>query len=362
MLSSGFWTSAIPKGFSTSIRMLASGEQPGLLMPGETIRVPVYYAGWLKPWDFRYPPFEFKVVALTSDDQRQVPWSLLQPTLKPAEVDDDAWAAIWENATSAIGSTVGDFVSMLSRNAVYLSKIGSEARDINALLSFEILKASGGVVSFDGSGVQRRFGHQFGRDQFCGSRDPSRGISPIAIDWVLWATDGAIRGISAWRRWTMAQLQLSQEMAPKASISLTVESEIAISRARATGPRWSALGILSHSPEEMEANRYSIPADIFVRSEDRNGNSISLQYENNQLSSLTHSNGRSIELRYNASGLVSEVEDSLGRVVAYSYDAGSHLVSYTDSSGRITEYDYSASQRPTKAACPHGDQASRRPG
>ena len=51
-LSSGFWTSVMPEGFANEVQFLASGETPGLLQPGESRRVPIYYAGWQKPWDF----------------------------------------------------------------------------------------------------------------------------------------------------------------------------------------------------------------------------------------------------------------------------------------------------------------------
>jgi hypothetical protein len=45
-LSQGFWTSAVPEGFSNTVKMLGSGAIPGILQPGESGRIPVYYAGW----------------------------------------------------------------------------------------------------------------------------------------------------------------------------------------------------------------------------------------------------------------------------------------------------------------------------
>ncbi|MEK7674817.1 MAG: LamG-like jellyroll fold domain-containing protein [Verrucomicrobiota bacterium] len=58
-LVEGFWTSAQPEGFSHSIQILASGNTPGVLQPGESVQVPVYYAGWQQPWDFTYQPLYF---------------------------------------------------------------------------------------------------------------------------------------------------------------------------------------------------------------------------------------------------------------------------------------------------------------
>src|SRR5262249_7427833 len=46
-VTSGFWPSATPEGYSQSVQFLASGSVPGVLEAGESITVPVYYAGWL---------------------------------------------------------------------------------------------------------------------------------------------------------------------------------------------------------------------------------------------------------------------------------------------------------------------------
>ena len=48
----GLVTNTIPDGYGNTIQILASGEIPGVLLPGESITVPVYYAGLQQPWDF----------------------------------------------------------------------------------------------------------------------------------------------------------------------------------------------------------------------------------------------------------------------------------------------------------------------
>jgi hypothetical protein len=42
LVTSGFWTSALPAGFSHTVQILASGATPGVLQPGESERIPVY--------------------------------------------------------------------------------------------------------------------------------------------------------------------------------------------------------------------------------------------------------------------------------------------------------------------------------
>ena len=58
----GYWTAADPEGFSHSIQILASSpSSPGVLQPGDSVTVPIYYSGWQQPWDFSYPPVSWNL-------------------------------------------------------------------------------------------------------------------------------------------------------------------------------------------------------------------------------------------------------------------------------------------------------------
>ena len=59
-LVEGFWTDGVPDGFSHSVELLASGEVPGQLQPGESERIPGYYAGLL-PLSENDGVFEYQV-------------------------------------------------------------------------------------------------------------------------------------------------------------------------------------------------------------------------------------------------------------------------------------------------------------
>ena len=52
--TSGYWTSAIPEGYSNTVQILACGKVPGVLEPGESVTVPVYYAGMQEPWSVSF--------------------------------------------------------------------------------------------------------------------------------------------------------------------------------------------------------------------------------------------------------------------------------------------------------------------
>ncbi len=82
------WTSALPYGNSPQLEILASGTVPGVLEPGESETVPVYYSGMLQPWNLSETQFKFDIRIFTASDTDSVDWSSLQSTLKPPGVSN----------------------------------------------------------------------------------------------------------------------------------------------------------------------------------------------------------------------------------------------------------------------------------
>ncbi len=75
----GYWTNTTPAGFSQTVQFLASGAIPGILEPGESITVPVYYGGWLhSQWDFSRPPIYFTLGDLDTTNTQTLEWSSLK--------------------------------------------------------------------------------------------------------------------------------------------------------------------------------------------------------------------------------------------------------------------------------------------
>ena len=103
----GFWTASLPQGFANSVQFLASGGTPGLLQPGESETVPVYYAGWQQPWNFGYPPIYFSLGIITVTNTGIVDWQTLKANMKPVTIPTDAWDAIFGNLTNRVGNTLG---------------------------------------------------------------------------------------------------------------------------------------------------------------------------------------------------------------------------------------------------------------
>jgi YD repeat-containing protein len=81
--------------------------------------------------------------------------------------------------------------------------------------------------------------------------------------------------------------------------------------------------------------------------EDTNGNQVKCDYAGGQLTALTHSSGRALQLSYNSVGRLQRLTDLFGRVVTYTYDsANEHLTSVQDYDGKVTAYTYSSGQGP----------------
>ncbi len=139
----GFWTTAIPQGFANTVQFLGNGSVPGLLQPGDSVTVPVYYAGWQQPWNFGYPPFQYTVGVLTVTNTTPVGWDSLKSGMQPPSISDEVWDVLWSNFTKSAGVTWGDYVRMLDSDSLYLNRLGDTVNGVSDLLSFEFAKADG---------------------------------------------------------------------------------------------------------------------------------------------------------------------------------------------------------------------------
>ncbi len=335
-LSTGFWTASMPEGFANSVQFLASGATPGILHPGESRRVPVYYAGWQKPWDFDYPPLQWSVGVLATDNATPVDWDQLKAGMRPQHAREDAWEIVWNNFIALAGSTWGDYVSMLGRNAQYLHRQGVAVMNAESLLAFSMRLADG--------------------------------ISPVGK--LAGAADAAVRAPGLPILFSRSFLQPISRRFERGDLGrgwthnwcqkLSVREDQTVILTDSTGtPRL-------FSPDSLRPRRYlAQPGDhgdmravndsfrltevngvVFVYQngllayvEDPNGNRITCDYAGNRLIRLRHSAGSSLEFTYSPDGFIASVADHVGRQTRYSYD-GEHLVSVQAHDGRITMYTY----------------------
>ena len=338
-LSRGFWTSAIPKGFAHTVQFMASGTVPGVLQPGESGRVPVYYTGWKQPWDFSYPPITWTVSVLDDTITESIDWTSLKAEMRPYFIREDAWEAIWANFTVQVGDTWGDYGAMLADNANYLGQLGYREEDVSQLLALEFRKAEGlNPLSYLGTavdalvqapGIPIVFSRSFGQ--------------PISRRYELGPLG---RG---WRHnWEFTVTK--EEDGTVIIMDMTGTPRIFQPDGRHPGTYLAQPGDYGKLTDAAGGNLILRETDGFQSAftsdgklafvEDTNKNRITCGYSGDLLTSLTHSSGQSLSLGYSG-GYISSVKDSLGRETVLLY-SGEHLDSATTYDNRTTAYTYSS--------------------
>lgn len=95
-----------------------------------------------------------------------------------------------------------------------------------------------------------------------------------------------------------------------------------------------------------DATQYGFSATgSLLSTRDRNGQGADLTYVLGQLTMVTGSGGRSLNLAYGSGGTLSDVTGSDGRTMHYGYDASARLTTFTDARGKVTQYGYDAAGR-----------------
>lgn len=335
-VASGVWSAGMPEGFSHSVQFLASGANPGLLQPGESRRVPVYYVGVVN-LDESDPRVHFSLGVLTADDTTPVDWAAMKADMRPSYVREDAWKVLWDNFTTQIGATWGDYVATLSRNAVYLYRQGQPVQDITRLLAFAFRQAdalsplpilAGGTdAAAQAPGLpivfQRSYAQPISRRFELG---------PLGRGWAHnWQYTLVVRddGTVVITDMTGTPRMFQPDARPGRPYLA------------APGDQGVLLAVVGGGFTLTEANGLvrAFHADgklDYV--EDTNGNRITCEHNGDQLTRLTHSSGQSVTIAY-SNGFVSSVTDHYGRQTQYAYD-GEHLISVGSYDGRTTTYSY----------------------
>jgi RHS repeat-associated protein len=350
-LIQNLWTSAIPEGCSTSIQILASGKTPGVLQPGESVRVPVYYSGLLLPWTWN-STVPFNLGVLTADDTTPVDWSTLKDSMKPSSMTTDAWNALFAGFTTDVGSTWGDYIKMLDDNAIYLGQLGESVNDISQLLSFEFLQADGigpvqtlaGAVdaAVDAPGMPIVFSRFFDN-----SVSEKYDLGRLGYGWD-----------DNWNYFLSVRSDGTVDiMGPGGSMRIFQPDGRYSGRYFSQAGDYGTLSPINgggYTLKETDGTVYAFGSNGTLNHvEDTNHNRITCGYAGSLLTTLTHSSGQSLSIVYDA-GRIRNMTDSVDRMTTYTYDAAGQLTSVQDYDGKITSYTYNAGHSLTSVAAPGG--------
>jgi RHS repeat-associated protein len=341
---SGFWTSAIPQGYANTVQILATGKVPGVLEPGESVTVPVYYAGMQTPFSHD-PVLNFDLRVYTPDDATPVDWSSLQSSLQPPDITIQAWSAIYSGLTSQMGNTWGGYVQLLDSVASYLGRQGETVTDVSQLWSFAVMQADGLLPTplLDGATdlsvvVPGSLSLDFSRvyQEPIDARDTS---GPFGYGWrdswqysLAVASDGTVLVTmpSGAKRVFQPDSRSSDYFDQQGDHGTLIQG---------TGGSFT----LQESDGQIE--QFNADGTLnFIH--DTDGNRIAAGYIAGSLTTLTSNSGASLTIAYNAAGLIASVTASDGRAVHYVYDAGGHLTSVQSYDGEVTHFTYDSGTNP----------------
>ena len=278
---------------------------------------------------------------------------------RPDHIGQEAWAAVFDNFSAAVGTTVGSFLTELSFNATRLSQLGITTNDIPRLLMFELAQADN---------ITPRISTAFEPGLIL-SRELLRGknatVSPAFTGEVDASTSTGGVQLSFGR---VFQHQISRRYEQSAfgrgwthnwDYQLSNEADGDVVIQTWNGWRFFANngdGTFSSVPgdtstltfedgryvlQESDGTRFNFGSNGLLESlESLGGPRITLGYDEGQLTNLTHSGGAAFELTYNSQGRVQQLTDHDNRVTTYSYDtSGEHLIEVTGPTGTFL-YNY----------------------
>jgi RHS repeat-associated protein len=250
-------------------------------------------------------------------------------------INDAGWDAIWSNLTAAVGTTAGQFQAVMTENANYLSQLGQETSDLTRLFAFEWKQAVNTLTNVSlisttdvvdaAPGLSLTFNRTF--YQSIAERYNLGGLGRgWASQWDLRATtdskgDVIVRSVGDLQRVFEKQTDGVTYLEDGGATLTITNGQYRLKEVSGLVSLFGTDGKLSYV-------------------EDTNANRITLEYANNNLTKLVHTNGDSLTLAYNAQGRISQITDSTAQVTSYSYDAaGENLLSVTSPDGTIS-YTY----------------------
>jgi RHS repeat-associated protein len=352
LAAEGITTASLPAGFGHSIQILASGATGGVLQPGESETVPVYWVGWQQPWNPSNPPFQFNLTVNQASDTTAINWASLQNSLRPASISAAAWSVLYSGMISRFGTTTGSYVQELDSDAAYLGMLGESVYNVSQLWNFEIEQgvgfsilpdlAAGIDVSLPAPGIPLVFSRTYSNTILGRSQ-----TGPLGYGWFdNWQTTLSVvaggtvilQGEGGTQREFLSNGAGGYSAQPGDFGTLTAPA--------GTNPDY----LLREQNGIVTAFRPNGTID-YVR--DADGNTIRAGYAaNGRLVSLTASSGQALQIAYNGAGLIASVTDSTGGRTTYAYDSTNHyLLSVTGSDGRTVSYTYNtAANSPSSGA------------
>lgn len=369
-----FWTCGQPREANDTLQFLAEGQTPGLLQPGEIVRVPVNYLGLVSGGDPREDWVRFSLsfaapAGSSGGTPAPLDWDAVKDQMRPPSIPVDAWSALWQNFTAAAGTYWTDYFRMLQENSVYLGRLLGPTANSSAsatpfmavrsaapgqpqtrfgttseLLAFEFAQADGlHIVRFLASST----------DGFA----PTPGLR-LSVERVFPNRITGRYQVGAFGRGWSHNWETRLEVSSSCDVTVVGPAGSRRTFKKDSRGGWfndpgdyarlTALGGGAYSLLEKDGLLRVFGADgrlSYVQ--DPNGTRITCGYSGNDLTSLTHSpSGQALHLAYSG-GRIATITDPVGRTTAFTY-SGDHLTSVRYFDGSVVSYGYASGQGITR--------------
>lgn len=317
--------SAIPGG--EVLALLALGNVDGsartVVAPGETVRVPIRVTAEsssvvVEVHTLREKPIPITIypsaskrcncisvpIVIPAPDPFQPNWAAQKDDLRPSFIAPEAWDAIYPNFLESVGTDIGDFEDMLRQNANYLSSIGYEDLSVDALITFEMQRASNW-----GELVARNYTGSMGRGV------PGPGDVRLTFD-----ADEHATLQHAWGR-SIYLFDGNRYVAGNPLDQSTLLPD---------GTGWQI--------RQQSGNRQLFDENgRLIRTEDAGGVGVTFSIIDGQTVSATQDNGDGITYDYDQNGLVTRAIYPGGQMVDFTYDVtNQYLLSAASGQNQIT--------------------------
>lgn len=307
---------------------------PELLRPGVWQHIPIYSRSPGTPGELEI------ALGLMTADATPIDWVEIEDDLRPDDIPDELWAALWANLTTGIGATWADFLAAMNDAATFLARADNRTYDVRELFAVAIKNAGGDLAP--------RLPLAMRVDAF----SPAPGLPLVFVPVAMNNLAQRFHTGPLGRGWSH-NYEYSLTRVDEDNVLVSGPGGSARSFTKQPDDSWQGspgdYGLL----EDLGGDTYQITEKSglvwffdatgkLAYVEEPNGNRITLSYSGDLLVETSHSNGHQLTLEYNPDDRIHWLTDHVGRQTEFIYDGatGEHLVQVIAAGSRQTFYEY----------------------
>ena len=127
-----------------TVQVLGIGNSavPGILRIGESRKIPIIFIALLHEGDNA----NF-TLSVTRDSAQAIDWPAQKELMKPPDMDQGEWDALWPNLIARLGNTWTQYLDVLRADALRMKGRGIDCYDVQRLIRLEARQAAGEPIA-----------------------------------------------------------------------------------------------------------------------------------------------------------------------------------------------------------------------